>query len=313
VPESQELVQALALRYELSRTAVDALATFAAMVADPGEDGIAERQASDSLLANRLANSIAALELERVGRARRMADIGSGLGFPGLVLAAALPETTVVLVEKEPRRCDFLRSALDAMRLTNVEVVEQHVQRWSEAAGFDLVTARSVARPRMVVSFAAPLLVVGGAVVIWGNPKRDPVKDAEAVAAAAPLGLRLAEVALTAPVGAAPRHLYVYEKVAPTPESHAPMMKIPHPSSTRRERKRARAADVAESHTKALERLEAARDRLRALETGDERSREELERVRTVIRKVERRVEVLERRRQRAERKLPQAMSDQLP
>jgi 16S rRNA (guanine527-N7)-methyltransferase len=313
VPESQELVHALGAHYRLSPATIRALEIFAKMVADPGEDALADRRELDGLLASRIANSIAALELEPVRRARRMADIGSGLGFPGLVLAAALPETSVTLVEKEARRCAFLRRAVATMGLNHVEVVEQLVQRWSETTGaFDLVTARSVARPRMVISFAAPLLRVGGAVVIWGNPKRDPVKEDEADAAAQSLGLRLAEVTLTTPVGAGPRHLFVYEKVSPTRPGEG-VKKIPHASSARRERKRSRAAGLAESHTKALERLERARERLLALESSEESSRDELERVRAVVRKVERKVEVLARRRQRAERKLRHETSDQLP
>jgi hypothetical protein len=101
----------------------------------------------------------------------------------------------------------------------------------------------------------------------------------------------------------------VYAKVAATPAQLANDPKTAHPSSERRQRKRARAVALAETHAKAVERLERASQRVRALEAGNERADgpdalAELERARAVVRKVERRLEVLARRRARAERKL---------
>ncbi len=311
--EIDDLVAALGTKYGLPAPATDALAKFVAMTLDPNEDALENRPSSQKLVANRIANSVAALELDQVRATRRMADIGSGLGFPGLVLAAALPRASVSLVEKEARRCEFLRRAIDAMGLRNVEVVQERVQGWSNGFdGFELVTARSVARPSGVVRFAAPLLTIGGAVVIWGNPKRDPEKEADADAAAEALGLRLVSVVLTAPPGAAPRHLYVYEKIAPTPTDRLSEPKVVRPSWIRQERKRARKRTASAAHDKAVERLERAHERMRALETAEANSGKagadvavgELERARALVRKMEERVEVLKRRRARAERKV---------
>src|SRR5262249_35107807 len=54
-------------------------------------------------------DSLTALELEPVRRARRIADLGSGAGFPGIALAVALPTAEIVLIESQRRRCEFLR------------------------------------------------------------------------------------------------------------------------------------------------------------------------------------------------------------
>ena len=115
-----------------------------------------------------------ALELDEVRRAREIADIGSGAGFPGLVLAAALPDAHVALVESSAKKCAFLERAVGAMRLHNVVAVPERAESWRAGMGSrDLVTARAVAPLNVLVEYAAPLLRVGGALVAWKG-RRDP-------------------------------------------------------------------------------------------------------------------------------------------
>ena len=159
--------------------------------------------------------SLGAAEHERVRTARRMADIGSGCGFPGLVLASLRPQARVTLIEAKPDRHRFLREAIDAMGLTNVEVALVRAECWADGIGTcDLVTSRNVAKLNTVVELAAPLLVHGGAAILWGRA-RDGVVEADADTAAASTGLRSEEVL---PNGRKD-HLYVYAKVAETPAS----------------------------------------------------------------------------------------------
>jgi 16S rRNA (guanine(527)-N(7))-methyltransferase RsmG len=122
----------------------------------------------------RLAESLEALKLEHVRTAKEVADIGSGAGYPGLALAAALPETRVTLIEVKDKRCEFLRESIEAMALENVEVVERRVQAfWADGEGrFDLVTSRGVSKLPVMVGLGAPLLKAGGALVLWGRCQR---------------------------------------------------------------------------------------------------------------------------------------------
>jgi 16S rRNA (guanine527-N7)-methyltransferase len=309
----EDLLAALSAKYGLAPSTTNALAKFVALTLDPNLDALESRPSSQTLVANRIANSVAAIELEQVRTTSRMADIGSGLGFPGLVLAAVKPRASVWLVEKEARRCEFLLRAIDEMGLTNVDVVHTRIQDWSDGSeSVELVTARSVGRPSGVVRFAAPLLTIGGSVVIWGNVKRDTEKEADAETVAKALGLRPAGVVLTAPPTTASRHLHVYEKIAPTPSDRLSEPKVVRPSWIRQERKRARKSAAVATHDKAVERLERAYERVRALEAAQAgpddadatASDGELERARAVVRKMQARVEVLKRRRVRAERKL---------
>lgn len=165
-----------------------------------------------------VADSLSGLEVEALRGARRIADLGAGAGFPGLVLAAALPAAEVVLVESLGRKCAFLGRAIERMGLANAGVVCARAEEWAEGIGTaDVVTVRAVAPLNVLGEYAAPLLVGGGRLVAYKGV-RDQGEERDAAAAAAHLGLELAEVLAVDPFpGADHRHLYVYLKVRETP------------------------------------------------------------------------------------------------
>lgn len=165
-----------------------------------------------------VADSLAALVLGEVVAARRIADLGSGAGFPGLALAVALPLAEVRLVESQRRKCEFLERACVAAQLANTSVVCVRAEEWSAGASLnDVVTARALAPQAVVLEYAAPLLRLAGSLVDWRG-KRDPTAEAAADRAAAVLGLHRTAVHRVAPSeGATQHHLHVFVKTQPTP------------------------------------------------------------------------------------------------
>jgi 16S rRNA (guanine527-N7)-methyltransferase len=165
-----------------------------------------------------VADSLVALDLPAVRAARSIADLGSGGGFPGLALAIALPDARVALVESVGRKSAFLRSAVERLRLANVEVVNARAEAWPAGLeAHDLVTARALAPLPVIVEYAAPLLQVGGTLVAWKG-RRDPSEEADGAAAAGVLGMSGLEVRAVTPFPAAgERHLDLSSKVSPTP------------------------------------------------------------------------------------------------
>jgi 16S rRNA (guanine527-N7)-methyltransferase len=165
-----------------------------------------------------VADSLTALDLAPIRCAARIADLGSGSGFPGLALAVALPDTIVALVESQRRKCDFLERACARAEIENALVVCSRVEEWSEGLGRnDVVVARALAAQPVVLEYAAPLLRMGGVLVDWRG-RRDSAQEAEAACAAEQLGMRLLEIRCTEPYdGARDHHLHVFEKVAETP------------------------------------------------------------------------------------------------
>ena len=175
----------------------------------------------DGALDTHLADSLSGLEIAGVRNARRIADLGAGAGFPGLVLAAALPDAHVALIESVGRKCAWLERAIETMGLANAEVVNARAEQWPAGlAANDLVTARALAPLNVLVEYAAPLLVDHGALVAWKG-QRDMAEEADGAAAAARLGLEPAQVLRVTPFASArDRHLYLYLKVGPTPNGY---------------------------------------------------------------------------------------------
>ncbi|HST55614.1 MAG TPA: 16S rRNA (guanine(527)-N(7))-methyltransferase RsmG [Solirubrobacteraceae bacterium] len=167
-----------------------------------------------------LADSLAALTIPAVRDAGRVADIGAGAGFPGLVLAVGLPRATVTLVESQARKCAFIDGALTRAAIENARVVCARAEEWPavEGAGSqDIVTARALAPQPVVLEYAAPLLRAGGVLVDWRGARNEP-EEAAARLAADQLGLQLSEIRHVEPFAAASNHhLHLYLKVRDTP------------------------------------------------------------------------------------------------
>lgn len=168
-----------------------------------------------------VADSLTGLTVPAVREAGLLADLGAGAGFPGLVLAAAVPQARVALVESSSRKCAFLERAVEAMELANAEVVCARAEEWAAGMGAcDVVTARAVAALDVLVEYAAPLLVEGGMLVAWKG-RRDAAEEGAGRRAAELVGLVALDPVETAPArGADHRTLDLYSKGGPTPDRY---------------------------------------------------------------------------------------------
>ena len=95
----------------------------------------------------------------------RVADIGSGAGLPGLVLAIARPDVHMTLIEPMERRTDWLRDESARLGLTNVTVMRARAEEARAAGPFDQVTARAVSALAKLVPITAPLVRAGGQLI----------------------------------------------------------------------------------------------------------------------------------------------------
>lgn len=104
-----------------------------------------------------------------------MVDLGSGGGVPGLVLALGWPDARVVLVDSMVKRCAWLREAAIELGLTNCVVVEDRAERVARSpehrAAYDLVVARAFGPPAVTAECAAPLLGIGGRLLVSEPPQ----------------------------------------------------------------------------------------------------------------------------------------------
>jgi 16S rRNA (guanine527-N7)-methyltransferase len=92
----------------------------------------------------------------------RVGDIGSGAGLPGLVLAIARPDVTLVLIEPMERRVEWLRHETAELGLDNVEVIRARAEEAKPRPLLDQATARAVSALSKLIPLTAPLVRSGG-------------------------------------------------------------------------------------------------------------------------------------------------------
>ena len=95
-------------------------------------------------------------------RGSRIADVGSGAGFPGIPLAIVLPDVHFALIESTGKKCRFLEHVRDTLALTNVEVVQARAEAHKPTDRYDTVLARAVGPVADLVRNAGPLVAGGG-------------------------------------------------------------------------------------------------------------------------------------------------------
>ncbi len=165
-------------------------------------------------------DSLTGLEVEELCRAGRIADLGSGAGFPGLVLAVALPQAQVELVESVGRKCEFMRRAIAAVGIANASVVNarsEEIAVGDSRESFDVVTARAVGRLSTLAELASPLLRENGVLVAWKG-RRDPDEERQLVNASKQLAMRPEQILDVGDrAGSKHRHLHVLRKLGSTP------------------------------------------------------------------------------------------------
>jgi 16S rRNA (guanine527-N7)-methyltransferase len=167
-----------------------------------------------------VADSLSGLEVAELRVAAKIADVGSGAGFPGLPLAVALPDARVDLIESGGRKCEFIESAIEAAGIANARVLHARSEEVASGEGreaYDAVTARAVGRLSTLAELASPLLHDGGVLVAWKG-RRDPDEEAQLARAAGALGMSPARILAVGPyAGSRHRHLHVIRKSGPTP------------------------------------------------------------------------------------------------
>jgi 16S rRNA (guanine527-N7)-methyltransferase len=168
-----------------------------------------------------VADSLSGLTFAPLRHARRIADIGAGAGFPGLVLAIALPDVRIDLIESASRKTAVIDRLADNAGLANAKSVTARAEEWAGGEGrcaYDIVTARALAALPVLVEYAAPLLAEGGHLVAWKGAS-DPNEELAGGRAAAATGMETVDVLAVKPFPESrDRRLYVFKKVSPTPE-----------------------------------------------------------------------------------------------
>lgn len=171
-PTPDEAAAIFGDRLELAEQYVAALSTVGV------ERGLIGPRETARLWDRHVTNSAVIEEL--VPNGARVIDIGSGAGLPGIPLAIARPDLTVILVEPMLRRTDFLREMIERLGL-GATVVRGRAEERSvieAVSGADAVTSRAVAALDKIAGWSLPLTRVGGQLLaIKGERAEEEVRQ----------------------------------------------------------------------------------------------------------------------------------------
>jgi 16S rRNA (guanine527-N7)-methyltransferase len=166
---------------------------------------------------------------------RRLIDIGTGAGFPGLPLKILYPSTRLTMVESVGKKANFCRHMIEMLKLETTDVItaraEDVGQMPAHRETYDWAVARAVANLPVLAEYLLPLVQVGGSILAQKG-QSGPVETHKAEKALELLGGSLSQLlSVTLPGVADERFLVVVKKVAATPPQYPRKPGIPakHP------------------------------------------------------------------------------------
>ena len=159
--------------------------------------------------------------LDHLGDARRVVDVGSGGGLPGLPIAIARPGLELTLVEADQAKAAFLVQACATLGLRGVEVVARRAEDVGRDPGyreaFDVAVARALAPMPVLVELCLPLVRVGGRLLAQKTDREDAAAAARAISV---LGGELIGVVPAPSAARRSGTVVIVAKVGPTPEGY---------------------------------------------------------------------------------------------
>ncbi|MEK3885382.1 16S rRNA (guanine(527)-N(7))-methyltransferase RsmG [Paenibacillus sp. PL2-23] len=142
--------------------------------------GITER---DAVYEKHFYDSVSLAFFVDIGRVKSLADIGSGAGFPSIPLKICFPHLQVMIVDSLNKRIGFLNALVEQLGLDDVACIHGRAEDVARLTayrdGFDLVTARAVARLNVLNEFCLPFVKKGGLfAAMKGSQSEEEVKEA---------------------------------------------------------------------------------------------------------------------------------------
>ena len=153
----------------------------------------------------------------------KVAEIGSGAGFPSIPLKILRDDLSFDLFESVGKKCEFLHAVVDNLGLSNMYIYNIRAEEGAKDKKFrekyDHATARAVARMNTLTEYCLPFVKVGGSFIAYKSGDTAEIEEAES--AYKTLGGRLKAVErYTLPYGYGERTIAVVEKVKPTPQRY---------------------------------------------------------------------------------------------
>lgn len=178
----------------------------------------------DDVMKKHFVDSLSLVKAYDVTKKSSVLDVGTGAGFPGLVLKIAFPELQVTLLDSLNKRIQFLDAVIDRLNLSGVETVHGRAEDFAKPGklreSFDLCVSRAVANLSTLSEYCLPFLKIHGLFISYKSEKISE-ETASAEKAIAVLGGKMKEqVRFQLPDSDIYRNLVVIEKIKRTPDKY---------------------------------------------------------------------------------------------
>ncbi len=185
----------------------------------------------DQIVAKHFLDSLSVLTATGCLNGQRVADVGTGAGFPGLVLKIACPTMHLTLIESVGKKAAFCRHIVETLALPDVAILTARAEEVGRMEGqretYDWAVARAVARLPILAEYLLPLVKLGGGMLAQKG-ETAPREVQEAARALQILGGKVEKIhTLELPGITETRHLIVVRKTAATPARYPRRPGIP--------------------------------------------------------------------------------------
>ncbi len=109
-------------------------------------------------------DSLTIVKIIDLNKINLLCDIGTGAGFPGLVLKIVFPNLKITLLDSLNKRIEFLKKVIEELKLTDIEVIHARAEEYAidNRNKFDITTARAVAHTSILLEYAIPMTKIDG-------------------------------------------------------------------------------------------------------------------------------------------------------
>ncbi|MDD3268234.1 MAG: 16S rRNA (guanine(527)-N(7))-methyltransferase RsmG [Syntrophomonadaceae bacterium] len=199
------------------------------LLSENNQHNLVSRRSIDQEIDKHIEDSLIMMN-EMDWEGKNVIDIGSGAGFPGLVLALACPGARFTLLEADLKKSTFLEKVKEQLNIANVMVLRQRAEELGRnpefRAAYDICTARAVANMSILLEYGLPLVKLGGCLLLWkGRNYQEEIKASEA--AMQILGGKIKQIIAYNLLEERDRVIVICEKDKVTPDKYPRRVGIP--------------------------------------------------------------------------------------
>ncbi len=163
------------------REKIDQFSTL--LLEENEKQNLISRKSGKEELEKHITDSLAVIDFIDM-QGKSLFDIGSGAGFPGMILAIASPNTSVTLLESDLKKSSFLQNTAESMQLDHVNVIRMRAEEAGQDPAyreqFDFCSSRAVASINIMLEYGLPLLKEGGQMLLWkGKNYQQEIDEAQ--------------------------------------------------------------------------------------------------------------------------------------